>query len=197
MELEQMKSGWAELTNRVEKQELLSNQMIERISKQKYHSKLNKIGFSEYTGTIVCYIAAAYISVNLLKIDQTLMQVFGLVSIALLLILPIISLQSLRAVKGINISSKTYLETIKSFAAQKIRFQKLQKLNVALGMLLMLIIIPVFSAIQGKNLSQIPNFWTIIFPVSVLFFLGFAFWVLKYYNKVLSEAEQMLSDINN
>lgn len=192
-----MKSAWEQLNKRIEKQEILTHQMIEKMTQQQYQTKLKKIGTSEYVGTLICYIGAAYLIVNLSKIDQILMQFFGIISIALLLILPIISLQSIRAMKKVNVVSKSYLETINTFALQKIKFQKLQKLNVALGMFLMLIAIPVLSAIQGKDINQTPYFWPVIFPLFVLFFLGFAYWVLRSYNRALNEVEKMLSGINN
>lgn len=197
MELEEMKNTWGELSKRVEKQELLTNQLIEKITRENYHSKMNKIGYSEFIGTIICYLGASYILMNFTKIDELLIQVLAGISVALLFILPVISLKSVRSIKNINISSNTYLEIINLFGKQKIRFQKLQKLNVALGLFFMLIILPVLAAIQGKNLREIPNFWTLIFPIFVLFFLVFSWWVLKSYNKILSNTEKMLSEINN
>lgn len=196
MELEEMKSTWGELSKRLEKQELITNQLINKMTQEKYHSKLNKIGYPEYVGTIVCYMGAAYLSVNLSAMEDMLMQIFAVVEIILLLVLPIISLQSIRALKAVNVPSQTYLEAINAFARQKIRFQKLQKLNVSLGLFVLLIAVPVLSAIQGKELGQTPYFWPLIFPVYVLFFLFFSYWVLKSYNKILNEAEEMLSEIN-
>jgi len=197
MELEEMKNNWQEISKRLEKQEFLTNQIIEKMTTDKYHSILNKIGISEYVGTIICYIGAAYLSIHVTKIDAPLMQVFALVAILLLFVLPVISLQSLRAMKNVKIPSKSYLETIGDFTKRKIRFQKLQKLNVSLGLFLMLMAIPVLSAIQGKDIGQIPYFWTLIFPISITFFVIFTFWVLQSYNKILNETEKMLSEINN
>lgn len=197
MELEEMRNTWQEMSKRLEHQEFMTNQLLEKMTREKYNSKMNKIGYSEYIGTIICYIGAAYLIMNFTKIDATLMQVFALFAILLLFILPIISLKSLRAVKNINISSKTYLEAIEDFAKRKMKFQRLQKLNVSLGLFLMLVAIPVLSAIQGKDIVQIPNFWTLIFPISIAFFLVFAFWVLRSYNKLLNETEKMLSDLNS
>ncbi|HZH69381.1 MAG TPA: hypothetical protein VFD80_02915 [Flavobacteriaceae bacterium] len=82
-------------------------------------------------------------------------------------------------------------------ARHNIRFRKLQQLNVSLGLTFMLIVIPVLSAIQGKDLSQTPYFWMLIFPISIAFFLAFAFWVLRSYKKIMDETEKMLSDIDN
>ena len=61
-------------------------------------------------------------------------------------------------------------------------------------MFLMLIGVPVLFAIQGKSLNQTPFFWMLFFPIGVGFFLGFASWVLKYYNKALKATEMMLSE---
>lgn len=197
MELEEMKNAWQTMSKRIEKQEFMTDQLLEKMTREKYNSKLNKIGYSEYVGVLICYIGAIYLIMNFTQIDDTLMRIFALVAISLLFILPIISLHSLRAVKNVNISSKTYLETIEDFGKRKIKFQKLQKLNISLGLFLMLVAIPVLSAIQGKDIGQTPYFWTLIFPITLAFFLAFAFWVLRSYNKILNETEKMLSDINN
>lgn len=197
MELEELKNTWQAMSKRVENQEFLTNQILEKMTREKYHSKINKIGYSEYIGTIICYIGAAYLIINFTKIDDILMQIFAIIAIALLFILPIISLKSLRAVKNINIASKTYMQAIEDFAKRKTRFHRLQKWNISLALFLMLVSIPVLSAIQGKDISQAPHFWILIFPISIAFFLAFAVWVLKSYNKILNETEKMLSDINN
>lgn len=197
MELEEMRNAWQEMSKRVEKQEFLTNQFLEKMTTEGYNSKLNKIGIPEYIGTVICYIGAVYLIINFTKIEDTLIGIFALIAILLLFILPIISLKSLRIMKNVNIPSKTYLETIEDFGKRKIRFQKLQKLNVSLGLFLMLVAIPILSAIQGKDIGQIPNFWTLILPISIAFFTVFAIWVLRSYNRMLNEMEKMLSDINS
>lgn len=197
MELDELKTAWQGMSKRVENQEILTNQILEQMTREKYRSKINTIGYSEYIGTIICYSGAAYLTTYFTKIEDTLMQLFAIISIALLFILPIISLQSLRAVRNVSIASKTYMQAIEDFAQRKIRFQRLQKLNVSLGLFLMLVAMPVLSAIQGKDISQVPNFWTLIFPISIGSFLLFSVWVLKFYNKILNETEKMFSEIKN
>ncbi|MCH7400078.1 hypothetical protein MM236_18935 [Belliella sp. DSM 107340] len=197
MELEEMKNTWQSLSKRVEKQELQTNQILEKLKQEKYHSKLNKIGYSEYVGTIVCYIGAAYLTMNFTKVDSLTMQIFAIIAIVLLFVLPVISLKSLQAVRNVNIPSMAYIDAIEDFAHRKIKFQRLKKLNVSLGLFLMLVAVPVLSSIQGKAIAQVPHFWTLIFPVSIIFFLAFAMWVLKSYNKILKETEKILSDIHS
>ncbi len=194
MELEEMRNTWQEMSKRIEKQEFLTNQVLEKMTNEGYNSKLKKIGIPEYIGTIICYIGAAYLIINFTKIEDTLIRVFALIAILLLFVLPIISLKSLRAMNIINISNKSYLKTIEDFGKRKIEFKKLQKLNVSLGFFLMLVTIPVLSAIQGKDIGQVPNFWTLVVPIFVTFFAVFAVWVLRYYSRVLKSLEKELTD---
>jgi hypothetical protein len=197
MELEEMKNTWGELSKRIDNQEILSKKVIAEITKDRYQSKVNKIHYSELLGTIICYIGASYILMNFTKIEDFMMQVFAITAVALLFILPVISLKSVRSMRDLDFASKTYFEVINQFINQKLKFHKLQKLNVAFGLFFMLIFLPVLASIQGKSLEQIPNFWTLVFPIYVLFFLGFSWWVLKSYNKVLDRMEKMLADINS
>ncbi len=196
MELEDMKHTWNEVDKRIEIKELLTNQLITKMTQKRYNSRLNKIGTSEYVGTLVCYLGASNLILNFTKIDYSPTRILALIAILLLFILPIISLQSLRAVKSTTISSKTYLEAIEDFGKRKKRFQKLQVLNVSLGFFLMLITVPILLSIQEKDLEHFSNYWTLFFPIMVAFFLIFAFWVLRHYNKILNETERMLKEIN-
>jgi len=192
MELEEMKATWETLSKRIEKQENLTNQMINKMIDQNYRSKLRRIAIPEYIGTIVCYIGAAYLITNFTKINTISMQVCCIADILLLFTLPIISLKSIGGIKNIHIATQGYSEAIREYASQRIRFQKLQKWNTALSMLLMLTSIPVVTSILGKEISDVPNFWTLIFPLGIIFSIIFSLWVLRCYNKILKEAEEVL-----
>ena len=197
MELDEMKNLWEGMNNRIEKQERLTKNLIGNVTEEKYNSKLKKIRYSEIIGAIICYLGAIYLIINFMKIDPLAEKIFAVISIGLLITLPIISLRSLNSMQKVKISSKTYLETLNDFGKQKIRFQKFQKLNVSLGLFLILVAIPVLSAIKGVDLSETKHFWILTFPISIIAFLGFAFWVLKSYNKSLEATEKLLSEINN
>lgn len=197
MELEEMKNLWEGMSKKVEKQELLTKNLLEKVTEQKYHSKLNKIRYSEMIGTIICYLGAVYLIMNFVKIDPLAEKIFAIIAIGLLLTLPVISLRSLNRMQNLPISSKTYLDALNDFGKQKMRFQKFQKLNVSLGLFLLIVAIPVLSAIKGVDLSETEHFWTLTFPISIIAFLGFAFWVFRSYKKSLEATEKLLSDINH
>lgn len=197
MELEEMKNLWEGMSKKVEKQELLTKNLLEKVTEQKYHSKLNKIRYSEMIGTIICYLGAVYLIMNFVKIDPLAEKIFAIIAIGLLLTLPVISLRSLNRMQNLPISSKTYLDALNDFGKRKMRFQKFQKLNVSLGLFLLIVAIPVLSAIKGIDLSETEHFWTLTFPISIIAFLGFAFWVFRSYKKSLEATEKLLSDINH
>tara|TARA_R110002020_G_scaffold122487_5_gene277876 strand:+ start:4262 stop:4867 length:606 start_codon:yes stop_codon:yes gene_type:complete len=197
MEMEDMQRTWNQLGKRITEQEISNTELISKMTQQNYVSKLNKIGYSEYIGSVICYLAAVYLLWNISKINGMPTQILALIVISLLCILPIISLRSLRALKNSNIAAKTHKEAIYDFGKRKLLFQKLQRLNASLGFFLLLIGIPVLSAIRGVDINEVPNFWTLIFPSSIAFFLLFSLWVLRSYNRVLDKTEKMLSDLND
>ena len=192
-----MKASWELMSKNLKLKSVENQKLIEKLNKQNYKSKLNKIGNSEYIGTLVCYLAAAYLGLKLPNLDEPLMQIFALISILLLFVLPIISLKSVRGLSVNMDFTKSHIEVLQSFTEKRIRFQKLQKLNVSLALFLMVIILPVLASIKGTVLSEIPNFWTLIFPIGVAFFLGFAYWVLRFYDRTVAQMEGLLKEISD
>ncbi len=196
MELEEMKAAWQALSEKVEKQEKPTHKMIEKMTEQKFRSGTNSIFYSEILGSIICFAAALFLIVNFHSIDQQVMQVFGAVCIGLLIALPVISLITLRQLRKVNVSLLSYAEAIQTFTLKKIRFQNFQKLNIALALFLMVLFLPVLMDILGKDISQTPYFWSMVFPLGVGFFIGFAIWVMKHYNNALRRAEEVLSELD-
>jgi len=197
MELEEMKATWETLSKKIENQEKLSKQIIEKMMEQRYKSKLNRIACSEYIGTLICFIGAAFMIVNFNRLGQITMQVFGILSIAYLFIMPIISITIIKGLKRINISSMTYSETIQDYIQKKIRFQKFQKLNGPVGCAFMVVSFPVMLSMMGKSVADLPLYvWIIICPVMIILYFIFYRWVLIHYNRVLKEAEKELSELN-
>jgi pilus assembly protein TadC len=96
-----------------------------------------------------------------------------------------------------SIHTAKYSETIKAYRHHKMRFYKLQRINMILTFLLLITIIPVLASIYGKDINSITNFWSIIVPVCVAFFAGFSFITWRYYSKILKNLENELPEFNN
>lgn len=197
MELEELKKLWEGTSDKLQKQEQLTKNLLEEVTALKYHSKLHKIKTSEIMGAGICFLGAVYVILNFSKIEPLAEQIFAILAIVLLLSLPVISLTSLKGMQQMPVSTKTYLETLMHFRKSRIRFIRFQRLTVSLGLFLIIIAIPVLAAIKGIDLSETEHFWTLTFPIGIIAFLGFALWVLRSYTKNLKAAEQLLSEIKN
>jgi uncharacterized membrane protein len=196
MELDDLKNTWEDITNQVKKQENLNSEMIDQMTKNKYYSSLKKVAYPEITGVIICLVGAAFIVLNFSKLDTTFLQGVGIISILLLLTLSAFSLISLRQFNMTGDVNKPYAETLKDFAVQKIRFHKFQRINVTLSYLLLVTIVILLSKFfSGKDITGSKYFWTFSFSFGYIFLLFYSKWVLKYYNKTLRQAEDLLKEL--
>ena len=196
MELDDLKNTWNKTNMQVQKQETITPEMVEKMQGQKYRSKMKNIHFPEILGSIVCLAAAAFIVLKFDILDTVLLQGAGVLSILLLLLLPVISaISTWQLNKAPNVNSP-YAQTLKAFANQKVRFVKLQKLNVTLSYLLLICIIVLMSKLMGgTDLSDNKYFWIFSFTIGYIFLLFYSKWVEKYYRKTLQQAEELLREL--
>ena len=195
MELEELKTAWEELSRKVEKQDIISKQMIEKITRQQYQSRLNSIAYPEKIATVICYVYAFLLVVNFSRLQDQLTQICGVVSIAYLLIVPMLTLSAIRGLKKVPVTMMTYSEAIQLYARKKIGFQKLQKWNVFFAYLFMFVTVPVTLALLGKTHVNIPRLWMLIIGPGTVVYLLFSYWVLKSFDAVLKGAEAMISQL--
>lgn len=198
MELDDLKNTWEDLNNPAKKQQNLNPEMIDQMTKIKYYASLKKVAYPEITGVIICLAGASFIILNFSKLDTAFLQGVGIVTILLLLALSVISLLSLRQfnIKG-NVT-KPYAETLKEFATQKIRFHKLQRINVTLSYLLLVVTIILLSKFfNGKDITDSKYFWTFSFSFGYIFLLFYSKWVLRYYANALRQAEDLLKELTS
>lgn len=196
MELDDLKTTWQNESNSA-LQNNLTTLIIDKMTQEKYHSKIKKITLPEIIGSIICIIAAGFITLNFKKLETITLQVVGVASIIILLIistLGVLSLQQLNIKKELN---KPYAETLKIFAKQKLAFYKLQKINIILCYLLMVTIIILLPKLFGnKDITEYKYFWLYTFSIGYIFLLLLSKFVSKYYKKTLQQTEELLKELN-
>ncbi|MEO6327428.1 MAG: hypothetical protein ABIO55_00775 [Ginsengibacter sp.] len=198
MELDELKSSWETLSKKMEKQQQLNSKLIEQMINQNYKNRLNNIARPEFIGSILCFIMTIGLIWNFNTLNTLLLQICGGFSVLVLILIPVLSLQSIRGLQTINISLPTYKNTLKEFAVQKIRFQKIQKLNVFLSFIFIVAFAPVsIKLIAGKDIYENIPLWLTIHPVSVIVLFFVSKWVLRHYNNSLTEAEELLTEIES
>ncbi|MBP6025142.1 hypothetical protein [Ferruginibacter sp.] len=198
MELDELKSSWETLSRKMEKQQQLNAKLIEQMTNQNYKHRLNNIARPEFIGSIICFIFAIALVYNFNTLNTLLLQICGGFSILFLILLPLLSLRSIRGLQTINMTLSTYKNTLKEFAIQKIRFQKIQKLNVFLSFIFIISFAPVsVKLIAGKDISQNITLWLTVLPANVIVLFFVSRWVLKHYNNTLKKAEELLTEIES
>lgn len=198
MELDELKFSWEALSEKLEKQQKLNSKLIEQMTNQTYRNRLNNIARPESVASIFTFIIAIFLAFNFGKLDTLLLQIFGGLSVFFLIIMPVLSLKSIRGLRTIKVSLATYANTLKEFAVKKIRFQKFQKLNVRVSFLFMIVFAPVsIKLLAGKDVSQSISFWLIAVPVSAIFLFFFSRWTLRHYDNTLQKAEELLHEVES
>lgn len=195
MDLETLKISWEALSEKMDKQQTLNAKLIEQMTKRNYLDRVNKIAWPEFMGTMICFIGVILLLGNFKKLDTLLMQIFGGLSILYLVVLPILSLRSIKGLQSVNMNLASYANTLKEFAVKKIRFQRVQKLAMGLSFLFMIVFSPVaIMLFTGKDITQRSSFWLVMLPVCLLLQFFVSRWVLKHYNNALQQAEILLSE---
>ena len=195
MELDDFKNTW-ENQNIETQQQNLTFKIIDQMTKAKYNSKINRIAYPEIIGSIICLSAIIFIGLNFYMLDNTFLQGIGIVSILLLLTLSILSFLSIRQLKMANDFSKSYAETLKTFARQKLEFYKLQKINLILSYLLLVTVIILLSKFfNGRDITESKYFWIFSFSFGYIFLLFFSKFVTKYYKNALEKLEELLQEL--
>lgn len=198
MELNDLKNSWQSINKQVKEQQNLYPKIIDEMTRIKYNSRLNKIIYPELMGIIICIAGAAYIGFNFRKLDTVFLQSAGIVSILLLLLLPIISLLSVRYFNMPADVSKPYAETLKEFAVKKIKFHKYQQINITLSyLLLVLTIILISKFFTNKDIVGSKYFWIFSFSLGYIFLSFLSKWVSKKYNSALRQAQELLEELKH
>ncbi|MFZ6664211.1 hypothetical protein [Peijinzhouia sedimentorum] len=200
MELEEMKNTWLEMSRRLEKQEILTNQVIEKMTKERYVNKFSKLQIYETIGSVICYGSAIFLIINFEKLDSWYLILFGIITLLLLLVLPVLTLRKIGNMKKLNIANSNYKDVLVGFQKAKKALFFTQKMTLYLSLVLAIIILPVTSKIfKNKDLfeaAHINNLWIYI-PILLIFLFFLSRWVFKGYRSVTNSAENILKEIDS
>jgi hypothetical protein len=196
MELDDLKNTWKGIDTQGGQQRLTA-EGIEKIIQDKYGAKIKRITYPEIIGIMICVLGAVFIGINYTKLTSTFSQLTGVVAIFLLLIISLLSLVSLRKLIITKDVSLPCIETLKTFALQKLQFYKLQKMNVILSYFLLVTIIMLLPQMFHEDgVSSNKYFWIFSFSLGYIFLLFLIKWVSRSYKKTLDQVEELLSELH-
>ncbi|MBT8297208.1 MAG: hypothetical protein KJO52_02665 [Maribacter sp.] len=198
MDIEELQATWAQMSEELEKQKKLTNEIILKMTHQNYKDKLNKIAIPEKISAVFTYVVAAILLFRFYELNTLPLQICGVITLAILIVLPYFSLKYLRDMRNLNISVLSYKESIIRHEKSKLRYQRFMKFTVYAGFVLMLVIIPVVSKIfNGDDIFSEPqgNFWYWFLPVGMVFYYLFTRKIVGCYNGNIKKAGVILKEL--
>lgn len=196
MELEEMKTAWNKMDKELQKQKLLTDNLIIDMTKERYHNRFSQINTYETIATAICFGAAAYIVLNINKLDTWYFLTSGIFTAILLIILPIFSLGLLKKLRNIDVKNNTYKESLIQFATRKEKFLLFQKMTFYLNLGLILIILPLAAKLlNDKNIFGDLRLWIWYLPVLLIFMIFFSRWVYNGYKRITDNAGKILEEM--
>jgi len=195
MELEEMQKVWTEMSEQREKQARLTDKLIIMMTQQQYRNRLSKIAVPETIGAVVAFAMVLLILVNFDKYNTGWLAACGIVSAAILLVLPVLSLRAIHKMNNLNIGSNSYKQTLIEFAKSKRQFLLVQKLSFFLGFILAIACMPVMLKIMGgKDIHISTGTWPWFLPAVVIFVVFFR-WVYRCYARATDSMEDLLREV--
>ena len=196
MELDDLKNTWNEMDNQVKEKQNLTLKIFDKMSNRKFHSKMYKIILPEILGSLICISSAFFIGFNFHKLVGATYQIIGVIGILIFVMVTGISLLSLQNLNKVGDVGKPYVDTLKDFATQKIKFYKLQKLNLRLSYLQLVIVVLLLPKFFEKSgITDSKYFYIFSFSFCFIFLLIFSKWVMKSYNKTIRQTEDLLKEL--
>lgn len=196
MELEEMKAVWADLSQQLEEQKKLTDEIILKMTQQQYQARLNKIIVPELFGTVVCFGMALILLINISKLDSLLTLSTGLISLAILILLPIFSLRALRRLNNINIVANNYKQTMLEYTQSRKHLFLVQRIGLYISFILMFVMVPpLVKIMKGKEMTIDATDLLIYVPLALIFFTFFTSFVYRSYKRVMRSTENVLREL--
>ncbi|MBV1924912.1 MAG: hypothetical protein KUG49_00180 [Dokdonia sp.] len=197
MELEEMQAAWSQMSDQLETQKKLTDDIIMQMTQEKFSKQWNNIGAAEKVGTVISYAAGIALLYHFSKLDTLLLQICGVLCLVILIVAPILSLRSIHGLQNISLS-EPYSIMMARYAKAKKRFVNFQKMNMIGSFFFMLLTIPVSGKLfNNENLFEtLDHKLLIALPFCFLFFFLLIRYITKCYRGILKRSEDILREID-
>jgi len=198
MELEEMKNIWDDMSQRIDKLEILTDKSIVNITKKRYANKIRAISILETTLAFISIVFSAFVLINFTKLDTWYLSISGIIVVLFLIIVPILSVKWIRTLKYLDIAGNTLKQSLFKYAKGKQRFINIIKVSSYLTtpfiVAFMLISEKFFNNNNLISENDFGVYWYVL-PLGIIIQILFNKWILIKYTKALNEAENILKEL--
>ncbi|MBT1707395.1 hypothetical protein KK062_04135 [Fulvivirgaceae bacterium PWU5] len=198
MDIDETKELWRQISDRVEKQEKLTNEVILRMAQTRSKNRLSKVFMLEIGGNTWLFAFICYILFKLETLDTTPLLFSGILSMIISLIAIVMSANFIIKASTIDIVRKSYKQTILDFAACQKAYHINKKFYLPLGFALLASVCPVVFKLTNNT-----DVFTAVPLATILLYIGaggFFYTILtlvhvKYYNKQINQIDELLREV--
>ncbi|WP_149275815.1 hypothetical protein [Pareuzebyella sediminis] len=200
MELEEMKNLWEGMSQRLNNQKTLTDQLVIEMTQLKYNSKTNFFRNKEFFGLAVAYTMNGIVIYSFESLDTWYLKTTGIVMIIILGILPLFSIDWVKGLRKIELTKSSYKEVLEQFYKTQKRIKQIESIGLIISPFLFVSSSVFFSKIIGnEDLFKLNMSWTLITSI-VLIFIGTIYFIIisnKKKRKQLKFIEQLLKDLKH
>lgn len=198
MEIEEMKALWSEMSDQLEQQKKLTNEIIMSMTQERYSRKFQTIFKYESIGTVFCFMLVVALLINFHKLDTWYLILCGVFTGVFMAVFPVLVLKSLNRLRKLNITDYNYKSTLLSFVKEKKKILQIQKI----GMLFYIPLMPAMLLVAVKILKN-KNFFTmdksmyvyIVLSITLVLVVWITHWGYNHYKKITTAAENVLKEL--
>jgi len=198
MEIEEMKALWSEMSDQLEQQKKLTNEIIISMTQERYSRKFQTIFKYEAIGSLVCFMLVLVLLFNFYKLDTWYLILCGVFTGGFMIIFPALVLKSLNRLRKLNITDYNYKSTLLSFVKEKKKILQIQKI----GMLFYIPLMPAMLFVSVKILKD-KNFFTmdkgmfvyIVLGITLVLAAWITHWGYNHYKRITAAAENVLKEL--
>jgi hypothetical protein len=196
MEVEEMKSLWEDMSQKADRQKLLTDKLIIDMTKERYANKMRSISISESVAALICFAVIIYLIKNFGLLDIWYLQLAGIITIASCLILPMLSLKSIQRMKTIDVSKDTFKESLSTYAKGETQFMRIQKISFYMSFLVLITCVISFGKIaKGIDVFTMTEKLNWLVPSGIGVLYIFTQFVLKKYKRATTSAQNILKEL--
>ena len=197
MELEDLKTTWAEMNLKLEKQASLNEKMIKTMVQQQTTNKLKGIIYYELFGISVMLILMFLMGINIEKLDTAAAQFSAVVLLLICVVTLTFAYIHWKKINKIDISTNTIMDSLTAITEWKLFFPKYKMINYILAILLVFpaAIVAVKIAHNVDFTDAIPYYTTVI-GIGLVIGIGITIIIYKkLYEDNMEEISKMFEDL--
>jgi len=195
MELEELKSKWFEMDQKLEKQKALTNEMIRKMARHRSNSIFNPIIALEKWGIATSSVMLVYIFSNLEKLNDWLSLTGAISTIVILMAGLVMSVMLIKKIQEVDIAKNDYKKTLLQVNEAKKFQHSIKWVSAFLAPVLAVSILPTLAStwFDKSLLHDLEEYWESLIPCLLLipviwYFIG------RFYAKKLNEINELLKD---